>query len=61
RIYGRLELPLGEELLKPTKIYVKPIFIIQAPIIRKREYFIINLQHKFCPCFKQYVFWRRLI
>lgn len=25
RIYGRLELPLGEELLKPTKIYVKPI------------------------------------
>ncbi|PGZ97248.1 phosphoribosylformylglycinamidine cyclo-ligase [Bacillus pseudomycoides] len=25
RIYDRLELPLGEELLKPTKIYVKPI------------------------------------
>ncbi|PEZ06235.1 phosphoribosylformylglycinamidine cyclo-ligase [Bacillus sp. AFS018417] len=25
RTYGRLELPLGEELLTPTKIYVKPI------------------------------------
>ncbi|WP_369901367.1 phosphoribosylformylglycinamidine cyclo-ligase [Bacillus manliponensis] len=33
RIYGRLELPLGEELLKPTKIYVKPIL----ELLKKHE------------------------